>query len=99
MYGRPKLTPGMLWVLAMLVFLITGPSGVNVQSAPTAVPAIAAGPGKRDEQGKLIPVDVKSGDRVLLGKWSGSEVKLDGKDLIIMPETDILDVLDQSTTV
>jgi len=54
---------------------------------------IAAGPGGRDEAGKLIPIDVKVGDKVLFGKWSGTEVKLDGEDLLIMKESDIMGVL------
>jgi chaperonin GroES len=54
---------------------------------------IAAGPGGRDEAGKLIPIDVKVGDRVLFGKWSGTEVKLDGEELLIMKESDIMGVL------
>jgi len=54
---------------------------------------IAVGPGARGEDGKLEPLDVKSGDKVLFGKWSGTEVKLDGEDLLIMKEADILGVL------
>ena len=54
---------------------------------------IAVGPGGRDEAGKLIPMDIKVGDRVLFGKWSGSEVKIDGVDLLIMKEGDIMGVL------
>ena len=57
---------------------------------------IAAGSGARDESGKLIPLDVKAGDRVLFGKWSGTEVKIDGEDLLIMKESDIMGVLDVS---
>ena len=55
---------------------------------------VAAGPGARDEAGKLVPLDVKEGDRILFGKWSGTEVKLDGEDLLIMKESDILGVLE-----
>ena len=55
---------------------------------------IAAGSGARDESGKLIPLDVKAGDRVLFGKWSGTEVKIDGEDLIILKESDILGLLE-----
>jgi len=55
---------------------------------------IAVGSGARDESGKLIPLDVKAGDRVLFGKWSGTEVKIDGEDLLIMKESDIMGVLD-----
>jgi chaperonin GroES len=51
------------------------------------------GPGARDESGKIVPLDVKAGDRILFGKWSGTEVKLDGKDLLIMKETDIMGVI------
>jgi len=59
---------------------------------------VAAGPGARDESGKLTPLDVKAGDRVLFGKWSGTEVKLDGEDLIIMKESDILGVIEASAS-
>ena len=55
---------------------------------------IAAGPGSRDEAGKLIPLDVKAGDRVLFGKWSGTEVKLDGEELLIMKESDIMGIIE-----
>jgi chaperonin GroES len=54
---------------------------------------IAAGPGGRDDAGKLIPIDLKIGDKVLFGKWSGTEVKLDGEELLIMKESDIMGVL------
>ena len=54
---------------------------------------IAVGPGGRDENGKLTPLDVKDGDRVLFGKWSGTEVKIDGDDLLIMKESDILGIV------
>jgi chaperonin GroES len=57
---------------------------------------VAVGPGARDEGGKLVPLDVKAGDRVLFGKWSGTEVKIDGQDLLIMKESDIMGVLDQT---
>ena len=53
----------------------------------------AVGPGARDESGKLVPIDLKVGDRILFGKWSGTEVKLDVKDLLIMKETDIMGVI------
>ena len=56
---------------------------------------IAVGSGARDESGKLVPLDVKAGDRVLFGKWSGTEVKLDGEDLLIMKESDIMGVIEQ----
>jgi chaperonin GroES len=54
---------------------------------------IAVGPGARDESGKLVPLDVKKGDKILFGKWSGTEVKIDGKDLLIMKESDIMGVM------
>ena len=57
---------------------------------------IAVGPGGRDEAGKLIPIDLKVGDRVLFGKWSGTEVKIDGQDLLIMKESDVMGVLEES---
>jgi chaperonin GroES len=56
---------------------------------------IAAGPGTRDESGKLVPLDIKKGDKVLFGKWSGTEVKVDGEDLLIMKESDIMGVLEK----
>jgi chaperonin GroES len=55
---------------------------------------IAAGPGARDEKGQIQPLEVKAGDRILFGKWSGSEVKIDGEELLIMKESDILGVLE-----
>ena len=56
---------------------------------------IAVGSGARDEAGKLVPLDVKAGDRILFGKWSGTEVKLNGEDLLIMKESDIMGVIEQ----
>jgi chaperonin GroES len=56
---------------------------------------IAAGPGARDESGKLVALDVKRGDKVLFGKWSGTEVKIDGQDLLIMKESDIMGVIEK----
>ena len=55
---------------------------------------IAVGPGGRDEAGKLIPLDVKVGDRILFGKWSGTEVKIDGEDLLIMKESDVMGIIE-----
>ena len=55
---------------------------------------IAVGPGGRDESGKLIPIDVSEGDRVLFGKWSGTEVKIDGEELLIMKESDVMGVIE-----
>jgi chaperonin GroES len=58
---------------------------------------VAAGPGARDEAGKLVPLDVKAGDRILFGKWSGTEVKLDGEELLIMKESDIMGIIEGTT--
>ena len=57
---------------------------------------VAVGPGARDESGKVVPLDVKAGDRVLFGKWSGTEVRIDGEDLLIMKESDIMGVVEQT---
>ena len=54
---------------------------------------IAVGPGARDETGKLVPLDVKAGDRILFGKWSGTEVQIDGEEMLIMKESDILGIM------
>ena len=59
---------------------------------------IAVGSGARDEAGKLVPLDVKAGDRILFGKWSGTEVKLNGEDLLIMKESDIMGVIEGKTS-
>ena len=61
---------------------------------PQAGEVVAVGPGARDEAGKLIPIDLKAGDRVLFGKWSGTEVKIDGEELLIMKESDVMGVLE-----
>jgi chaperonin GroES len=66
----------------------------TVKEKPQEGKIIAVGPGDRDETGKLTPLDVKAGDRILFGKWSGTEVKIDGDDLLIMKESDILGVVD-----
>jgi chaperonin GroES len=58
---------------------------------------VAVGPGARDESGKVAALDVKAGDRVLFGKWSGTEVRIDGEDLLIMKESDIMGVIEQAT--
>ncbi len=60
---------------------------------------IAVGPGARDEAGKLVPLDVKVGDRILFGKWSGTEVKIDGEELLIMKESDVMGVIEGKTAV
>ena len=69
----------------------------TAKEKPQEGEVIAVGPGARDETGERIPMDVKAGDRILFGKWSGSEVKLDGEDLLIMKESDILGLLDPVT--
>ena len=68
----------------------------SAQEKPSQGEIVAVGPGGRDEAGKLIPIDLKTGDRVLFGKWSGTEVKIDGKDLLIMKESDIMGVLQET---
>ena len=68
----------------------------TAQEKPSQGEIIAVGPGGRDEAGKLIPIDLKKGDRVLFGKWSGTEVKLDGVDYLIMKESDIMGVLQET---
>ena len=65
----------------------------TAQEKPSQGEIIAIGPGGRDEAGKLIPIDLKVGDRVLFGKWSGTEVKIDGVDYLIMKESDIMGVM------
>jgi|SRR4249919_3617797 chaperonin GroES len=65
----------------------------TAQEKPQEGEVIAVGPGGRDENGKLIPIDLKPGNRVLFGKWSGTEVKLDGEELLIMKESDIMGVI------
>ena len=69
----------------------------TVKEKPQEGEVVSVGPGARDEGGKLIALEVKAGDRVLFGKWSGSEVKIDGKDLLIMKESDILGVIEGAT--
>ena len=68
----------------------------TAKEKPSEGEIIAVGPGGRDENGKLIPIDLKTGDRVLFGKWSGTEVKIDGFDYLIMKESDIMGVLDMT---
>jgi chaperonin GroES len=65
----------------------------SAKEKPSQGEILSVGPGGRDEAGKLIPIDLKVGDRVLFGKWSGNEVKLDGQELLIMKESDIMGVL------
>ena len=68
----------------------------TAKEKPSEGEVIAVGPGGRDEAGKLIPIDLKKGDRVLFGKWSGTEVKLDSVDYLIMKESDIMGVLQET---
>ncbi len=70
----------------------------TAKEKPSQGEVVAVGPGGRDEAGKLIPIDLKVGDRVLFGKWSGTEVKIDGVELLIMKESDIMGVLDEPAT-
>jgi chaperonin GroES len=65
----------------------------TVKEKPQEGEVIGVGPGGRDESGKLIPMDIKTGDRVLFGKWSGTEIKLDGEELLIMKESDVMGVV------
>ena len=67
----------------------------TAKEKPSEGEVIAVGPGGRDEHGKLTPVDVKKGDRVLFGKWSGTEVKIDNVELIIMKESDIMGIIEK----
>jgi chaperonin GroES len=65
----------------------------TAKEKPQEGEVVAVGPGGRDETGKLIPVDLKAGDRVLFGKWSGTEVKVEGEELLIMKESDVMGVI------
>ena len=69
----------------------------TAQEKPMEGEVVAVGPGARDDRGTVVPLDVKQGDRILFGKWSGTEVKLDGEDLLIMNEADIMGVIDTSS--
>ncbi|PSH63354.1 co-chaperone GroES [Phyllobacterium brassicacearum] len=68
----------------------------TAKEKPQEGEVIAVGPGSRDESGKLVPLDVKAGDLILFGKWSGSEVKIDGEDLLIMKEADIMGIIEKT---
>jgi len=78
------------------------PGGIIIPDTAKEKPqqgeVIAVGPGGRDEAGKLVELDVKAGDRVLFGKWSGTEVKIDGVEYLIMKESDIMGVLDETAS-
>jgi|SRR2546430_2464519 chaperonin GroES len=68
----------------------------TAQEKPMEGEVVAAGPGTRDEKGQLVALEVKAGDRILFGKWSGTEVKLDAEELLIMKESDIMGVIEDS---
>ena len=68
----------------------------TAKEKPSQGEIVAVGPGGRDENGKLIPIDLKVGERVLFGKWSGTEVRIDGDDLLIMKEADIMGVIEET---
>jgi chaperonin GroES len=68
----------------------------TAKEKPQEGEVISAGPGARDESGKIVALDVKAGDRILFGKWSGTEVRIDGEDLLIMKESDIMGVVEQT---
>jgi chaperonin GroES len=70
----------------------------TAKEKPQEGEVIAAGPGSRNEDGRLTPLDVKVGDRILFGKWSGTEVKIDGEDLIILKESDVLGIVEERVT-
>ncbi len=68
----------------------------SAKEKPMEGDVISTGPGSRDDQGKLIPLDVKPGDRIVFGKWSGNELKVDGEELLIMRESDIMGVIENA---
>ena len=70
----------------------------TAKEKPQEGEVIAVGPGARDESGKVMPLDVKVGDRILFGKWSGTDIKLDGEDLLIMKESDVMGVIEGAAT-
>ena len=67
----------------------------TAKEKPQEGEVVAVGPGARDDSGKLVPLELKAGDRILFGKWSGTEVKIDGEDLVIMKESDVMGVLEK----
>ena len=67
----------------------------TAKEKPQEGEVIAVGPGARDENGKLTPIDLKAGDRILFGKWSGTEVKIDGEELLVMKESDVMGVIEE----
>jgi chaperonin GroES len=70
----------------------------TAKEKPQEGEVIAVGPGARDEQGKLVPLDLKAGDRILFGKWSGNEVKIDGQEYLIMKESDVMGIIEGSAS-
>jgi len=70
----------------------------TAKEKPSEGEVIAVGPGARDDVGKIVELDVKVGDRILFGKWSGTEIRLDGEDLLIMKESDVMGVIEQTAT-
>ena len=68
----------------------------TAKEKPQQGEVVAVGPGARNEKGDLVPLDVKAGDRILFGKWSGTEIKLEGEELIIMKESDVMGIIDKS---
>jgi chaperonin GroES len=68
----------------------------TAKEKPMEGEVVAVGPGARNDHGQLVPPDIKAGDRILFGKWSGTEVKIDGEELLIMKESDVMGVLDQA---
>ncbi|MDZ5697498.1 co-chaperone GroES [Chelativorans sp. M5D2P16] len=68
----------------------------NAKEQPQEGEVLAAGPGVRDESGKLVPLGVKEGDAVLFGKWSGTEIRIDGQDLLIMKEADVMGIVEKT---
>ena len=70
----------------------------TAKEKPMQGEVLAVGPGARDERGELVPLDVKPGDRILFGKWSGTEVKMDGEELLIMKESDVMGVVEEGAS-
>ena len=106
-YGAPRITKDGVTVAkeielsdkfenmgAQLVREVATRTSDTAKEKPMEGEIVAVGPGARDEKGTIVPLDVKQGDRILFGKWSGSEVKLDGEDLLIMKESDVMGVIE-----
>ena len=70
----------------------------TAKEKPMQGEVLAVGPGARDERGELVPLDVKPGDRILFGKWSGTEVKMDGEELLIMKESDVMGIVEEGAS-